>query len=137
MAPPKGRVTMLQRYAAWRMERMRRGLGDAYLRGIRTYARERAELARGRTSSASNPCILDLAPLPGMPEVKRHEMDRGRLIEGARGAYEVIVLAIEKKQVRVIPRLTIPEHEHGTVGHQADTGTPRMHRQPGGLQRPR
>jgi predicted patatin/cPLA2 family phospholipase len=112
MAPPRRRLTPLQRYAAWRMERLRRGLGDAYIRGLHTYAKERADLARARTAPNARPCILDLAPLPGTPEVKRHEMDRGQLIDGARGAYEVIVLAIERKHVRVIPRLTIPEHEH-------------------------
>jgi predicted patatin/cPLA2 family phospholipase len=112
MAPPRRRLTPLQRYAAWRMERLHRGLGDAYIRGLRTYAKERADLARARTAPNARPCILDLAPLPGSPEIKRHEMDRGRLIEGARGAYEMIVLAVERKHVRVIPRLTIPEHEH-------------------------
>jgi predicted patatin/cPLA2 family phospholipase len=115
MAPPRQRLTLLQRYAAWRMEGLRRGLGAAYVRGVRAYAKERADLARARTVADSTPCVLDLAPLPGTPEIKRHEMDRGRLLEGARGAYEVIVLAIEKKHVRVIPRLTIPEHEHAQL----------------------
>jgi hypothetical protein len=115
MATPRRRLTLLQRYAAWRMERMRQGLGDAYIRGIRIYGQERADLRRARTAPHPEPCILDLAPLPGTPEVKRHEMDRSRLLEGARGAYEVVVLAIEKKHVRVIPRLTIPEHEHAQL----------------------
>jgi predicted patatin/cPLA2 family phospholipase len=129
MAPSRSRLTLLQRYAASRMERLRSGLGDAYLEGIRGYANERAALAHARTSPTSNPYILDLAPLPGTPEVKRYEMDRGRLIEGARGAYEVVVLAIENKQVRVIPRLTIPEHEHGTLDPQTHAEEPpRSHR---------
>lgn len=115
MAPPRRQLTMLQRYAARRMERLRDGLGEAYVRGIRTYAQDRTALMQARTASGPGPCILDLAPLPGTPQVKRHEMDRGRLLEGARGAYEVIVLAIEKKHVRVIPRLTIPEHEHAQL----------------------
>jgi predicted acylesterase/phospholipase RssA len=124
MAPPRRRLTLLQRYAARRMDGLRRGLGDAYLEGIRGYADERARLAHARMAPTPGPYILDLAPLPGTPEVKRHEMDRGRLIEGARGAYEVVVLAIENKHVRVIPRLTIPEHEHGTLDHQAPAEEP-------------
>jgi predicted patatin/cPLA2 family phospholipase len=124
MARPRRRLTLLQRYAARRMERLRPGLGSAYLEGIRGYAGERAGLARARTAPTSRPYVLDLAPLPGTPEVKRHEMDRGRLIEGARGAYEVIVEAIENKRVRVVPRLTIPEHEHGTLGPKAHTAEP-------------
>jgi predicted patatin/cPLA2 family phospholipase len=115
MAPPRQRLTLLQRYAALRMNRLRRGLGTAYVRGVHAYGKERAALARARTAPSPGSCILDLAPLPGTPEIKRHEMDRGRLLEGARGAYEVIVLAIEKKHVRVIPRLTIPEHEHAQL----------------------
>jgi predicted patatin/cPLA2 family phospholipase len=142
--PPRRRPSLLQRYTAVRLNRMRPGLGDGFIRGVQLYARERAVLARARTEPAAalelltidrnasnaeqsarrnldrpvagpapNPVVLDLAPLAGTPQVKRHEMDRGLLIEGARSAYEVIVLAIEGKTVRVVPRLTIPEFEHG------------------------
>jgi hypothetical protein len=53
--------------------------------------------------------------MPWMPEVKRHEMDPGRIIAGARGAYEVLYCAIEGRdpedirtgRVRAVPRLTI------------------------------
>jgi predicted patatin/cPLA2 family phospholipase len=142
--PPRQRPSLLQRFTAMRLNRMRAGLGDGFLRSIHLYAKERAVLARARTEPPAasellaldqeangrsqlarinldrsvrgpvpDPFVLDLAPLAGTPQVKRHEMDRGLLIQGARSAYEVIVLAIERKSVRVIPRLTIPEFEHG------------------------
>jgi predicted patatin/cPLA2 family phospholipase len=141
MQPPRRRPSKLQRYTAVRLNAIRRGLGTAFITGIHLYFKERTYLIQARwepdaarrllnldqaegvsprviqydhphSGPVANPKVLDLAPLPGTPEVKRHEMDRGLLVEGARNAYELIVLATERKHVRVIPRLTIPEHEH-------------------------
>lgn len=115
IGPQPDHLTPLQRIAVLRLERMKRGLGASYGRAVRANANDRARLQRARTAPTADPYILDLAPLPGTPQVKRYEMDRGALIEGARSAYEVIFLAIEKKRVRAIPRLTVPEYEHAAV----------------------
>jgi hypothetical protein len=39
-------------------------------------------------------------------------MDRWLLLEGARRAYEVMVLAVDKRHVSAIPRLTVQEIEN-------------------------
>jgi predicted patatin/cPLA2 family phospholipase len=106
-------ITAWQRLAAWRLERIKRGLGRKYLCAITDYAKERAELERVRIDPTPDPYVLDLAPLAGTPEIKRHEKDLGRLLAGARSAYRLVVLAIDGWDVQVIPRLTIPEHERG------------------------
>jgi predicted patatin/cPLA2 family phospholipase len=106
------RISAAQWYAVRHLERIRRGLGTAYLSAVRTYAHDLVELHAARTRPMQAPWILDLAPLPGTPDVKRHEMDVGRLIQGARSAYELVYLAIERRQVRAIPRLTIPPPLH-------------------------
>lgn len=113
--PPRERVTLSQRYAARHLNQLRAGLGTSYLNAIRHYRVERRMLQRRMTESGDQPYVLDLAPLPWMPEVKRHEMDPGRIIAGARSAYEVMYCAIECRdpaliaqgRVRAVPRLTI------------------------------
>ncbi|MGW0227979.1 hypothetical protein ACWDWO_06685 [Actinopolymorpha singaporensis] len=72
-------------------------------------------LQRRMSEPDGEPYVLDLSPLGWMPEVKRHEMDPGRIIAGARGAYEVAYCAIERRhpglilddRIRAVPRLTI------------------------------
>jgi len=59
--------------------------------------------------------VLDIAPLSWMPQVKRHELDPGRILGGARGGYEVMYCAVEGKdpelirngRIRAVPQLTI------------------------------
>lgn len=113
--PPRERMSLPNRYGVWHLNRIRRGLGTAYLRASRGYPAERRMLQERMTVPGDPPYVLDLAPLPWMPEVKRHEMDPGRIIAGARGAYEVMYCAIEGRDpglirsggVRAVPRLTI------------------------------
>lgn len=107
MSPARRRISLTQRYVAWRLERLKRGLGAAYVGALQTYARDRDYLDRCRTDPESEPYILDLAPPGSSPHVRAYEMNAAVLLEGARVAYEVIVLAIEKRHVRAIPRLTI------------------------------
>lgn len=113
--PPRPRYSVAQRYAAWHLNRIRGGLGTGYLEAVGHYRDERRALQRRMTEPGDPPYVLDLAPMPWMPEVKRHEMDPGRIIAGARGAYEVLYCAIEGRdpedirtgRVRAVPRLTI------------------------------
>jgi predicted patatin/cPLA2 family phospholipase len=113
--PPRERKSLSQRYAARHLNRIKEGLGTGYLEAMRHYRDERRMLQQRMTEPGDPPYILDLAPLPWMPEVKRHEMDPGRIIAGARGAYEVMYCAMERcdpariltGSVRAVPRLTI------------------------------
>lgn len=113
--PPPERVSLSQRYAGRHLNQISAGLGTSYLEAMRGYRIERRALQRRMTQPGDPPYVLDLAPLPWMPEVKRHEMDPGRIIAGARSAYEVMYCAIECRdpalivqgRVRAVPRLTI------------------------------
>ncbi|MBB5828453.1 patatin-like phospholipase family protein [Micromonospora carbonacea] len=118
--PPRDGVSLSQRYAARHLNAIRDGLGAGYLRAMRDYRVERRMLQRRMTEPGEAPYVLDLAPLPWMPEVKRHEMDSGRVIAGARGGYEVMYCAIENRdpalipggRIRAVPRLTIVAKDH-------------------------
>jgi predicted patatin/cPLA2 family phospholipase len=107
------RPTPAQYVAGRHLERLRKGLGDGYLAEIRDYRRQREQLERWRR--ARDAPVLDLAPLAWMPEVKRHDLDPGRLINGARRAYELMTCALEgidpdeihTGELRAIPRFTV------------------------------
>jgi predicted patatin/cPLA2 family phospholipase len=115
--PPRG-PSAFSRYTCRYLERIQPGLGDGYLRGVRDKQRDEVLLARCRRATAHRePYLLDIAPLPGSPEVRRHELRRGPLIEAARCAYETMYCALEGKPVsrlfdgsiQAVPRLTIVE----------------------------
>jgi hypothetical protein len=113
--PPRDRASLSQRYAGRHLNKIKDGLGTGYRAAMRHYRTERRTLHRRMVEPGQPPYVLDLAPLPWMPEVKRHETDPGRIINGARGAYEVMYCAIERRdpnqikdgRVRAVPRLTI------------------------------
>lgn len=113
--PPRDGLSLSQRYAGRHLNQIRAGLGAGYLAAVQKYRDERRVLQRRMTDPGEAPYVLDLAPLPWMPEVKRHEMDSGRIIAGARTAYEVMYCAIEsldatlisEGRVRAVPRLTM------------------------------
>jgi predicted patatin/cPLA2 family phospholipase len=113
--PPKNRVTAAQYVAARYLERLQPKLGAGYLAEMRDYRTQRLRLQEWMRVPGEPPYVLDLAPLPWMPETKRHELDQGRLINGARNAYELIFCAIEEidpreirtGEVRAIPRFTV------------------------------
>lgn len=92
---------------AQHLDRMRPGLGKGFTAARLEYLTEdNPFLSRNRLHPDARPAVLDIAPLPGTPEVKRHEQDRGRLLDGARSAYRAAHLALEREDVQVVPRLT-------------------------------
>jgi hypothetical protein len=108
IAPIKTAVPLLNRVAARQMEKVRPGLGTGFLAGVHEYVTvDRPYLNHSRLHPDDDPAVLDLAPLPGTPEIKRHEVDRTRLLDGARAAYRTIHLALEGKDALVVPRLTV------------------------------
>lgn len=108
IAPPRRRVSLTNRIVAGYLERVRPGLGRGFIAGVREYIfQDKPYLARSRTRPDERTSVLDLAPLPGTPEVKRGETDRWRLIEGARSGYRVAHLALEGTDATIVPRLTV------------------------------
>ncbi|ANP56510.1 hypothetical protein AVL59_14735 [Streptomyces griseochromogenes] len=109
MAKPRTGPTLLNRIVERRLERLRPGLGRGYVRSVEEYRAARLGLHRERRTPTARPHVLDLAPVPGTPEVKRHEMGFGKLIAGARAGYEVMYWAVEKEYRRAIPRMTVSQ----------------------------
>jgi predicted patatin/cPLA2 family phospholipase len=92
---------------AQHLERMRPGLGRGFTAARLEYlTQDNPYLHRSRRHPDGLPSVLDIAQLPGTPAVKRHEQDRGRLLDGARSAYRAAHLALELGDVQVVPRLT-------------------------------
>lgn len=106
MRPPQNRMTLLNRLVGHRLERLRPGLGQGYLDAVATYRAERVRLADQRIRASDPPHVLDLAPVSGSPEVKRHERDTARLVmNGAAIGHEVVHWAVERVYARAIPRI--------------------------------
>ncbi|WP_078900747.1 patatin-like phospholipase family protein [Streptomyces sp. SBT349] len=120
--PPRQKLSLSQRYAIRHLNRIRAGLGAAHGAAIARYRAERRTLQRRMAEPGEAPFVLDIAPLSWMPQVKRHEIDSGRILAGARGAYEVMYCAIEGRdpeliragRLRAVPQLTmVAKHEDG------------------------
>jgi hypothetical protein len=112
------RLSVLNRYAARRLDALRPGLGDRYITATKQkHADEMWLRQMSVTPSAGRPYVLDLAPLPEAPEVKRHEIRRQHLLAAARSSYEVMFAALEGRsaaalrsgEIQAVPRLVIAE----------------------------
>ncbi|TCO61991.1 hypothetical protein EV192_102128 [Actinocrispum wychmicini] len=102
------RITLGNRLASRYLDRLRPGLGDGFISAIRTYlAEDKPHLQKSRLCPGQDAAVLDLAPLPGTPEVKRHETSFGTILQSARSAYRALYLALEGVDVQVVPRLTV------------------------------
>jgi predicted patatin/cPLA2 family phospholipase len=113
-------TSLINRYTKRHLEKLKPGLGDSYAAALRTKQKDMEQLAAMRRSdSYTEPFIFDIAPLPGSPDVKRHELAVGKLLESARGAYEVMYAALEGHPssavrsglIRAIPRFGIAEKD--------------------------
>jgi predicted patatin/cPLA2 family phospholipase len=108
IGPLKTKPSLTNRIVARHLEKLRCGLGERFLVSMKQYMFEdKPFLMRSRLCPSGSPAVLDLAPLSGTPEIKRHEVDRSRLLDGARSAYGAAYFALEGKKVQVIPRLTV------------------------------
>jgi predicted patatin/cPLA2 family phospholipase len=110
MGTARGKVTLFNRFVGSRLNRLQPGLGTGYIEAVRVYRQARRAAEAERTSPEPNPYLLDLAPLPGQPEVVRHEKNPWLLLEGARAGYEAVYYAFAGVRRRAMPRLTIPDH---------------------------
>ncbi|WNI18772.1 patatin-like phospholipase family protein [Actinacidiphila sp. ITFR-21] len=140
MRPGSSGLSPLHRYTYLYLERLRRGLGSGYLAAIRQKHRDQDWLHAMRTApSPDAPYVLDLAPLPWMTELKRHDIDHHRLLENARTAYEIAFCATEGRSpelirqggVRAMPRLMMVDTTHGKPQRDARSAARRVERSDG------
>jgi predicted patatin/cPLA2 family phospholipase len=138
-------ASLLNRYTRRHLNKLRSGLGDAYNEALQVKYADLESLAAKRfADTASDPSIFDIAPLPGTPDVKRHEIQPGKLIQAARSAYEVMYAAltgmpsssITQGLVRAVPRFAIAERDrdNGRLIELVDRGRSRV---PWGISRSR
>ncbi|MFC0109051.1 patatin-like phospholipase family protein [Kibdelosporangium aridum] len=100
--------SLSNRMIAKYLDRLAPGLGSGYIEALGVYIEEdRPYLTRSRLQPEADPAVLDVAPMPGTPEVRRHESNFGVLLQGARSAYRALHVALEGKDVYVVPRLTV------------------------------
>ncbi|HEX2143467.1 MAG TPA: patatin-like phospholipase family protein [Glycomyces sp.] len=92
-APPT-RTPPGRRLSALYMERIKRGLGRGYVASLKRYRGQRRQLQEWMTEPGEGPFVLDLAPLPWMAEVRRHEMSLGASLTAARQAHAIMHAAV-------------------------------------------
>jgi predicted patatin/cPLA2 family phospholipase len=109
---PRGRIRtrikLLDRLNAWRLDRLRHGLGAGHLRRIEGYGRAQLQLEELTDRPAATPYVYDVALPRGSVEVPRLTRDLRRILDGAQHGYEAAVLALERRHVRSCFRLTCP-----------------------------
>lgn len=117
IAQPTERLTIGNRVAGRYLDRLSPGLGQRFVEAVRQYVTEdKPYLRTSRLRPEHEPAVLDVAPLPGTPEVKRHETRFGTLVQGARSAYRALYLALEDADVQVVPRLMVyPPRQESTA----------------------
>ena len=120
MGSTSGKVSALNRYTQRHLNNLKHGLGDGYIDALHQKYDDYKTLAAMRfPGDALGPYTLDLAPLPGTTDVKRHELSTYKLLDAARSAYQVMYAALERRQssavqtglVRAVPRFAIAEKD--------------------------
>lgn len=89
------------------MDRLKPGLAEAYLRGMREYEHDRAWMTRASANPQPGPYVLEVAPDEQAPKVRSHESDREKIFAAARSGYATTCRLILGEDVRVVPRLTL------------------------------
>jgi predicted patatin/cPLA2 family phospholipase len=98
--PPRQRISGMQRYVKWRLNQLNAGLGDAYLRAVRTYYLERLQLQESVKNFDAVPSILDIAPAAESEPVSRLGRNQGQIMVGARTGYDTMASYLEGRVVR-------------------------------------
>ncbi|MEV3935490.1 patatin-like phospholipase family protein [Glycomyces sp. NPDC049804] len=119
-APPT-RLSPGRRFSVSYLERLRPGLGRAYVASQFKYRSQRKRLQQWMTEPGDGPQVLDLAPLPWMREVGNQTRDRDALITAAREAHAVAAAAVQGIPVaeirdgsfRSVPRIVTVRTAHG------------------------
>ena len=135
-APPSDihRVSVGHRLVRLHLERIRPGLGAAYATALRDRGADELWLAQRRFDASSEPRVLDLSPLPWMPDIRMNELDRHRVFDAARAAYALSHCATEgidplrlsSGALHAIARMTVVDpsaHSTPSVPEGAGRGT--------------
>jgi predicted patatin/cPLA2 family phospholipase len=84
-----------QRLMAGYLQRIRLGLGIAYLDTVKQYRQLRQHLQEVSRHQEGPPFILEVACPAGAHEVTRYSQDRGVLLQGLRAGYSAMIEAID------------------------------------------
>lgn len=103
--PRSGAPTLLDRFISVRLDRMRAGLGAAYLRRLRTYARDRTVLASSSPPAEGHPLLFEIAPPTSSPLPSRLDRRADVLVEGALAGYGAAASAINGRATGAVVRL--------------------------------
>ncbi len=91
LQPPPTRTSPGFVASAAAMERLRNGLGRAYLKSVKAYRSHRARLQRWMTEPEASPAyVLDLPPLPWMARMTRHAIAPAPVLTAAREAHAIM-----------------------------------------------
>jgi predicted patatin/cPLA2 family phospholipase len=100
-SPDGGRL--VNRLAAWRLERLRRGLGAGMLRRADAYARAQRRLEALTADPGAPPLVCDVAPPRGSRQVPLFTRDAGRVLEGAAVGRRSLMAALDGRGVERSP----------------------------------
>jgi predicted patatin/cPLA2 family phospholipase len=105
---PPSRPSTVEMLSQAYLNRIRSGLGTDYIHALQDYRRQRVKLNGSIHDRTGPPYLLDLTPPRGAVEIKRQEIRALPLLEAAREAYKVTVLALEQQDWPIVLRLTPP-----------------------------
>lgn len=101
--------TAAQRFIAWRLDRLRPGLGERYIGTLKAYGGLRREIKNLSDRGAGPPFVLDVVCSEGSHQVSRLTQEPGALFEGIRAGYSTMVDALEGKARRTYLRPTLAD----------------------------
>lgn len=104
--PRSGDPTLIDRCISVRLTRVRQGLGAAYLRRLRTYADDRAELSSSAPRAADGPLLFEIAPSTSTALPRRLDRRADVLLEGALAGYSAAATAISGQLTPAVVRLS-------------------------------
>lgn len=96
--------TAAQRFIAWRLDRLRPGLGERYIGTLKGYGVLRREIKGLSDRGVGPPFVLDVACPEGSHQVSRLTQERGALFEGIRAGYSSMIDALEGESRRTYLR---------------------------------
>lgn len=89
------------------LERLKPGLADAYLRGLREYELDRIWMRHATAHATHAPFLLEMVPSPTAPRIKSYDTDTNKLFAAARSAYTTACEILLGTPVNVVPRFAL------------------------------
>lgn len=125
IARPPARPSLAHRVTIAHLNRMRPGLGDGYRAALHHVWAARADLARWRRRHEGPPYVLDVAPLPGSPELRRMDIRVQAVLQTVRDSYALMravadgvpATEVAAGRVHAVPRFWMVTGEDGRRPH--------------------